>query len=598
MGRLDDAAKRKVVELREAGLSFRKIKAVLELENIKVSAQAIYLFLKEYNGRNGTNLAAARGVAGVQAPAVGTGDSSSASRSNSWRDRQLGSLMREASRVAGFSTSPDPTHHQGRSSAEERGSRSTSGGSREDNDARKQDEEEDIRIVSVTSLAQRARQDGTQAQRTNMTTGVGAMTGIFARRRLTPSPATNPVLLARKRLLDKAMLHRARIRDGGLSPAQQVAPQPRRDQSYMRNMMLPPVSSSIDLTAPRPQQVRGIADGHPDASLARRGFQPRIGVPPPRVGVRLPSPTGPSATTAQAAANHNPNPGVRIQHPASQQPQRREPSPSYQPGALEALRQSLGEQVQGLGSEVRSVGEQVQGLGSEVRSLGLAVRMLVEQQGRLEREQVQQTQVQKQILSTLQFLASRPSPCGLAHATPTPPPPPVSSVPASLPAAVASSSYSQSTAFASTQSSYSQGGLSLSDSSGLDGTGAFTFSGMSSAGGGVGGMNGFGGSEGLHPAHTHAHTHTTSPAYTQSLTHTPPDYTQTLVQSHTQMASPALGQGLSYTDAFAGRKDSELSAGQVGASLQDCGTSIPALSPLTLSPQEPQLLNIIKVESI
>ncbi|XP_048100691.1 uncharacterized protein LOC125295475 isoform X1 [Alosa alosa] len=287
MGRLDDAAKRKVVELREAGLSFRKIKAVLELENIKVSAQAIYLFLKEYNGRNGTNLAAARGVAGVQAPAVGTGDGSSASRSNSWRDRQLGSLMREASRVAGFSTSPDPTHHQGGSSAEERGSRSTSGGSREDNGARKQDEEEDIRIVSVTSLAHRARQDGTQAQRTNMTTGVGAMTGIFARRRLTPSPATNPVLLARKRLLDKAMLHRARIRDGGLSPAQQVAPQPRRDQSYMRNMMLPPVSSSIDLTAPRPQQVRGIADSHPDASLARRGFQPRIGVPPPRVGVRL-----------------------------------------------------------------------------------------------------------------------------------------------------------------------------------------------------------------------------------------------------------------------------------------------------------------------
>ncbi|XP_041942126.1 uncharacterized protein LOC121705290 [Alosa sapidissima] len=582
MGRLDDAAKRKVVELREAGLSFRKIKAVLELENIKVSAQAIYLFLKEYNGRNGTNLAAARGVAGVQAPAVGTGDGSSASRSNSWRDRQLGSLMREASRVAGFSTSPDPTHHQGGSSAEERGSRSTSGGSREDNGARKQDEEEDIRIVSVTSLAHRARQDGTQAQRTNMTTGVGAMTGIFARRRLTPSPATNPVLLARKRLLDKAMLHRARIRDGGLSPAQQVAPQPRRDQSYMRNMMLPPVSSSIDLTAPRPQQVRGIADSHPDASLARRGFQPRIGVPPPRVGVRLPSPTGPSAT-AQAAANHNPNPGVRIQHPASQQPQRREPSPSYQPGALEALRQNLGEQVQGL--------------GSEVRSLALAVRMLVEQQGRLEREQVQQTQVQKQILSTLQFLASRPSPCGLAHATPTPPPPPASSVPASLPAA-ASSSYSQSTAFASTQSSYSQGGLSLSDSSGLDGAGAFTFSGMSSAGGGVGGMNGFGGSESLHPAHTHAHTHTTSPAYTQSLTHAPPDYTQTLVQSHTQMASPALGQGLSHTDAFAGRKDSELSAGQVGTSLQDCGTSIPAPSPLALSPQEPQLLNIIKVESI
>ncbi|MEQ2158871.1 hypothetical protein GOODEAATRI_016698 [Goodea atripinnis] len=51
MGRLDDAAKHKVVELRKAGLSFRKIKAVLELENIKVSAQAIYLYLREFQGR-------------------------------------------------------------------------------------------------------------------------------------------------------------------------------------------------------------------------------------------------------------------------------------------------------------------------------------------------------------------------------------------------------------------------------------------------------------------------------------------------------------------------------------------------------------------
>lgn len=213
MGRLDDAAKRKVVELREAGLSFRKIKAVLELENIKVSAQAIYLFLKEYNGRNGTNLSAGRGVAGVQTNAVGIGDSSSRSRNSSWRDREhLGNLMREASRVAGFTTSPDPPQQRGPSS-EERGSGSTSGGNSQDKQAGREDEEEDIRIVSVTSLAQRARQEGVHTQRTNMTTGVGAMTGIFARRRLSPSPATNPVLLARKRLLDKALLHRARVRN-------------------------------------------------------------------------------------------------------------------------------------------------------------------------------------------------------------------------------------------------------------------------------------------------------------------------------------------------------------------------------------------------
>lgn len=46
MGRLDDHAKRRIVELRRAGLSFRKIKKVLELDNIRVTPQAVYLFLK------------------------------------------------------------------------------------------------------------------------------------------------------------------------------------------------------------------------------------------------------------------------------------------------------------------------------------------------------------------------------------------------------------------------------------------------------------------------------------------------------------------------------------------------------------------------
>ncbi|CAJ0957552.1 unnamed protein product [Ranitomeya imitator] len=49
MGRLDDQAKHRIVVLRKAGLSFRKIKKVLELDNIKVTPQAIYLFLKRKN---------------------------------------------------------------------------------------------------------------------------------------------------------------------------------------------------------------------------------------------------------------------------------------------------------------------------------------------------------------------------------------------------------------------------------------------------------------------------------------------------------------------------------------------------------------------
>lgn len=49
MGRLDDHSKKRIVELRKAGLSFRKIKKVLELDNIRVTPQAIYLFLKRKN---------------------------------------------------------------------------------------------------------------------------------------------------------------------------------------------------------------------------------------------------------------------------------------------------------------------------------------------------------------------------------------------------------------------------------------------------------------------------------------------------------------------------------------------------------------------
>ncbi|XP_063270199.1 uncharacterized protein LOC134559407 isoform X2 [Prinia subflava] len=63
MGRLDDHAKRRIVELRRAGLSFRKIKKVLELDDIRVTPQAVYLFLKRKNMEPGS---ATAGWAGDQ----------------------------------------------------------------------------------------------------------------------------------------------------------------------------------------------------------------------------------------------------------------------------------------------------------------------------------------------------------------------------------------------------------------------------------------------------------------------------------------------------------------------------------------------------
>ncbi|MCJ8739469.1 hypothetical protein PDJAM_G00047640 [Pangasius djambal] len=411
MGRLDDAAKRKVVELREAGLSFRKIKAVLELENIKVSAQAIYLFLKEFHGRGRQN----------DAPMSGNGGSTTASgsrdmglgepRHGGWSEQQLRNLLREAAHVAGFS-SPSDSSGQSGVAPEPRGHSSGAGpASQEPPQGDRKDE--DVRIVSVTSLAQNTHHDAVQTVRSGI--GSGAMAGTFSRRRYTPSPA-NPVLVARKRLLDKALFHRARVRDSGPQSAQQTVSLVRRDQSCFpysegRKVMLPQ-TTSFNPTSTRP--VRGL---HPGTNIFRQGFQQRANMPTrsteqsPRVGIRIPVP-GQSSTGPQNASS-----SVRAQAPTSQQQSPPSQQSNVDTGTLSALQ------------------EQVKSLASEVRSLGLALRMMVEQQGRLEREQSQQTQVQKQILSTLQKLASKQGPCAFQHSTtPTMPSCPLSSA-----------SYSQST---------------------------------------------------------------------------------------------------------------------------------------------------------
>lgn len=99
MGRLDDAAKHKVVELRKAGLSFRKIKAVLELENIKVSAQAIYLFLREFQGRPPGRV---RPVEAGSSTSPAQVQPRARAVQESWGNIHLQNLLREASHHGGF----------------------------------------------------------------------------------------------------------------------------------------------------------------------------------------------------------------------------------------------------------------------------------------------------------------------------------------------------------------------------------------------------------------------------------------------------------------------------------------------------------------
>lgn len=216
MGRLDDAAKHKVVELRKAGLSFRKIKAVLELENIKVSAQAIYLFLREFQGRPPGRV---RPVEAGSSASPAQVHPRAGAIQESWSNIHLQNLLREASHQAGFtaaanfakqtSTNPDP-------GAKPHGSGETSRGSRPEQQHEADKEENDIQIVSVTSLAQNSQQQRSpQSTVTRAETGAVSSTltasGAFMRRRVTPSPATNSMLAARRRLLDKALSQRIKV---------------------------------------------------------------------------------------------------------------------------------------------------------------------------------------------------------------------------------------------------------------------------------------------------------------------------------------------------------------------------------------------------
>lgn len=218
MGRLDAIAKRKVIELRESGLSFRKIKAVLELENIKVSAQAIYLFLKEFHGRPPGRvrpLEAGSSSSIQPQPVVGT---SQERKTNI----HVQNICQDASHCDNFirnrkfkeqtSTNPEgdakfPRKIQGSSQVEQQ------------NDEDK--EERGIQIVSVTSLAQNNQQMDLQptVTRAEMNSAPSALTpGTFTRRRMTQSPATNPILAARKRILDKVLSQRVKVTLHIMSP--------------------------------------------------------------------------------------------------------------------------------------------------------------------------------------------------------------------------------------------------------------------------------------------------------------------------------------------------------------------------------------------
>lgn len=139
-------------------------------------------------------------------------------------------------------------------------------------------------------------------------------------------------------------------------------------------------------------------ESHPGQNSAPRRFitqRPGPSVrspnPLPRVDVHLPNrPPSPLPSSVPGVAV------IRRQTPGGQGAPRSEGNPSQPQQAVQ---------------EICGLQDQIQTLSSEVHSLGLALKMLVEQQCRLEREQAQQTHIQKQILSTLQNFASKLGSC-------------------------------------------------------------------------------------------------------------------------------------------------------------------------------------------
>ncbi|MED6293631.1 hypothetical protein CHARACLAT_012419 [Characodon lateralis] len=567
MGRLDDAAKHKVVELRKAGLSFRKIKAVLELENIKVSAQAIYLYLREFQGRppgrvrpleaRGSTLAS---QAQAQAAAI----------QERWSNVHLQNLRRDGSHSAEYAAPTDCSKQVSTNSevnANSSGSGETSGSSRLEQQLGENKEENDIQIVSVTSLAQRGQQRGTQPAVTRAETGTNmssmlTASGAFMRRRVTPSPATSSILAARKRLLDRALSHKTKS-------FHQVAALLRRDQTGVQSSdlssALPQQPATYDLTTEK-TVIEGLpgGNGSPQRFAPQRSGQSlRSPHPPPRVGIRLPNrPPAPLASSAPGTV-------LRLQSPRSQGATTRSEGNPNPPQAVQDTR--------GRGS----LQDQIHILGSEVRSLGLAVKMLVEQQCRLEREQSQQTQIQKQILSTLQTFASK---TGLCSKTPqrlnkTP-------SPSSLPTASATTSFGQDTYTFSqgtfSQCSQTQPGYNSLER--LENVEAFKVPGMSPTS-----INGFppcSNAESLNLTHTPSQTQTYPAAYPQQTGQAlMPPYTQSYVSTYNQ----------THTQAFRTpeTKTSDFSSSCSVRTFTDCSGST---QQVMNSPSHDQPLNSIKVE--
>ncbi|XP_074014754.1 uncharacterized protein [Numenius arquata] len=230
MGRLDDHAKRRIVELRRAGLSFRKIKKVLELDDIQVTPQAVYLFLKRKSVEPGP---AAAGWDGDQPwpPLPG----------------------HEAEPPEPLGARP-PTMPGG-----------VPAGSRVPCPAGGQDTKEGIQILSVASLCKDGRQlrenlpvglppgnDDDSSAGAPLAPGSCHPPGMPAtppqslpsREWLVAPPARSPALMVKKKMVDRAILLQKKVTDASTQTALLNPASPGNQSLAWAGPVLPPAPSS------------------------------------------------------------------------------------------------------------------------------------------------------------------------------------------------------------------------------------------------------------------------------------------------------------------------------------------------------------------
>ncbi|XP_034987311.2 uncharacterized protein LOC118092826 isoform X1 [Zootoca vivipara] len=359
MGRLDDHAKKRIVELRKAGLSFRKIKKVLELDNIRVTPQAIYLFLKRKN----VEPSQPPPVSFLQ-PALENGSRKTLADQAGWEDNQLWKLLQE-----------NETEHHGQREAA--GSVAGVGPSYEVPPCNGHcDGEEHIKIISVTSLSKDGGQFGKQrASHEGLSSGSQLSQNMgdncpgpkpsVSPSCLTPfapavpqhnlngkgkaflPPARNPALIVKRKIVGRAIhLHKKANVQNGQNSSGSTPGLP-----FM--VRVQPTGHPSRETTPVPIASSGCSAHTKDASTQTCTFNPTY--PPVHQNAQW----GAQMTTSLVPA-------------ANSQP----------------------------------LAEKLDTVHTEVQKLAQAVHMVLERQCRLERQQEQQQRFQQELLITLQQLSS------------------------------------------------------------------------------------------------------------------------------------------------------------------------------------------------